>query len=199
MGPCVVSGKRKYWWPMRTSPISPTPMQRRSGRVLPAARSASDTAPVRVLIGDSDEQFRRRLCASLAADPQLEVVGEADDGELALQLLRSLRPDVALLDEDMPSFGGAAIARVLRFEQPEVRVFVMTRSGSGARMTRSAEPAEIDFCGAVVCELRQPLTAINGDVELAMRLLETDPASALDALGQVATQLTRIDRLLVEL
>jgi len=66
-------------------------------------------------------------------------------------------------------------------------------------MTRSAEPAEIDFYGAVVCELRQPLTAINGDVELAMRLLETDPASALDALGQVATQLTRIDRLLVEL
>ncbi len=107
-------------------------MQRRSGRVLPAARSASDTAPVRVLIGDSDEQFRRRLRASLAADPQLEVVGEADDGELALQLLRSLRPDVALLDEDMPSFGGAAIARVLRFEQPEVRVVVMTRSGSGA-------------------------------------------------------------------
>ena len=106
-------------------------MELRSGRVLPA-RSASEAPRIRVLIGDSDSEFRRALRASFAADPRIEVVGEADDGELALQLLRWLRPDVALLDEDMPSFGGAAIARVLRFEQPEVRVVVMTRTGSGA-------------------------------------------------------------------
>ena len=41
--------------------------------------------------------------------------------------LRRLRPDVALVDEDMPCFGGAAIARVLRSELPETRVVVMTR------------------------------------------------------------------------
>jgi DNA-binding NarL/FixJ family response regulator len=80
-----------------------------------------------LLIGDSDTEFRRALRVSLAADPSVEVVGEADDGDLALQLLRLLRPDVALIDEDMPSFGGAAIARVLRSELPETRVVVMTR------------------------------------------------------------------------
>jgi len=113
-------------WPMRTSPISPTPVELRSGPVLPA-RSDSETAPIRVLIGDSDGEFRRLLRVSFAADPSIEVVGEADDGELALQLLRRLRPDVALLDEDMPSFGGAAIARVLRSERSETRVVVLTR------------------------------------------------------------------------
>ena len=119
---------------MRTSPFSPpTPLVLRSGRTSHASRSASATAPIRVLIGDSDPRFRRDLRASLAADPSFDVVGEVDDGDLALQLLRRLRPDVALIDEDMPSFGGAAIARILRSELPETRVVVMTRQQFGGR------------------------------------------------------------------
>ncbi len=66
-------------------------------------------------------------------------------------------------------------------------------------MKRSAEPPELDFYGAVVCELRQPLTAITGGIQLAMRFLDTDPSRATQALDQVAIQLTRVDRLLVEL
>jgi DNA-binding NarL/FixJ family response regulator len=112
---------------VQTSPLTPTPQPLRSGSVRPAPRSGSDTAPIRLLIGDGDDAFRRSLRASLATDPRIDVVGEADDGDLALRLLRSLRPDVALLDEDMPSFGGAAIARVIRSELPETRVVVMTR------------------------------------------------------------------------
>lgn len=114
---------------MQTSPLSPIPQSRRSGRVRPTPRSA----PIRLLIGDSDGEFRRALRASFAADPRIEVVGEADDGELALELLRALRPDVALLDEDMDSFGGAAIARVVKGELPDVRVVVMTRAAVVAR------------------------------------------------------------------
>ena len=83
------------------------------------------------MIGDSDGHFRRALRESLSADPRIELVGEADDGELALQLLRRLRPDVALVDEDMPCFGGAAIARILRSELPATRVVVMTREKLG--------------------------------------------------------------------
>ena len=113
---------------MQTSPFPPIPPQLRSGRTLHASRSDSETAPIRVLLGDSDGEFRRALRTSLANDPRIVVVGETDDGERALQLLRWLRPDIALLDEDLPAFGGAAIARVLRSELPETRVVVLTRS-----------------------------------------------------------------------
>jgi DNA-binding NarL/FixJ family response regulator len=85
-----------------------------------------------VLIGDGDGIFRHALRASFATDPRIEVVGEADDGQQALQLLRQLRPDVALVDEDMPSFGGFAIARILSAVLPETRVVVLTRSRSEA-------------------------------------------------------------------
>lgn len=117
---------------MQTSPTSPTP-RLRSGRALPASRSRSETAPIRVLIGDADSDFRRALRTSFEADPRIEVVGEAHDGAQALTLLRWLRPDVALVDEDMPSFGGAAIARVIGSELPETRVVVLTRPIAGAR------------------------------------------------------------------
>lgn len=81
---------------------------------------------IRVVIGDGHDTFRRDLRATLAAEPDIDVVGEADDGEIALRLVRCLRPAVAVLDEDMPSLGGAAVARVLASELPEVRVVILT-------------------------------------------------------------------------
>ena len=105
----------------------PTPPEPRSGRSSHASRSVTPTRRIRLVIGDSDGEFRRSLRNGILMDPGMELVGETDDGEVALALLRQLRPDVALLDEDMPAFGGAAIARVLRTELPDTRVVVMTR------------------------------------------------------------------------
>ncbi|HEY7624755.1 MAG TPA: response regulator [Candidatus Limnocylindria bacterium] len=82
---------------------------------------------VRLFIGDGDAEFRALLRATAAADPRFDVVGEADDGVVALRLLRSLRPDVALLDADLPSFGGSAVARILSRELPQLRVVVLAR------------------------------------------------------------------------
>ena len=66
-------------------------------------------------------------------------------------------------------------------------------------MKGPAEGPESEFCDAVVCELRQPLTSITGQVQLAMRLLETDPTRAREALRQVVTQIARTNMVLVEL
>lgn len=104
----------------------------RSGPRLPTARSANGPRTLRLFIGDADGVFRRTLRDGLAAEPGVDVVGESDDGADALRLIRWARPDVALLDEDLPSFGGAAISRILRHELPETRVVVLTRAASTA-------------------------------------------------------------------
>jgi len=87
---------------------------------------------IRVVIGDSHVGFRRTLRETFSGESDMDVVGETDDGELALQLVRRLRPNVALLDEDLPSLGGGAVARVLAAELPEVRVVILTAASEGS-------------------------------------------------------------------
>jgi len=58
---------------------------------------------------------------------------------------------------------------------------------------------EIDFYDEMVCELRQPLTAIAGGIQLARRFLQTDPSRVGATLDQVAAQVARMDRMLVTL
>jgi two-component system, chemotaxis family, protein-glutamate methylesterase/glutaminase len=61
---------------------------------------------LRVLVVDDSLTIRRRLCEILAADPELEVVGEAEDGKRAIELCGQLRPDVMTLDMVMPVMSG---------------------------------------------------------------------------------------------
>ena len=63
---------------------------------------------IRIVLGDDGTESRHALHALLAAQPDIDVVGVVDDGDVALRLLRLLKPDIALLDEDMAAFGGAA-------------------------------------------------------------------------------------------
>ena len=94
---------------------------------------ASGARPIRVLIADDRDVARRRLRAQLSEALDVEVVGEADDGALALQLAHWLQPDVALLDERLPKIGGLELARVLAAQLPEVRVVILTGGASAVR------------------------------------------------------------------
>jgi DNA-binding NarL/FixJ family response regulator len=84
------------------------------------------SGPVRVLLVDDQALFREALRTLLEVRPEIEVVGEAGDGDAALRQAADLRPDVVLMDLHMPVLDGIAATRRLRVEQPDVRVLALT-------------------------------------------------------------------------
>ena len=81
---------------------------------------------LRLLITDDHDVVRQGLRLYLRRDPEIEVVGEAADGEEAVELARSLRPDVVLMDLLMPKMDGIAATEAIRSELPEVEVVALT-------------------------------------------------------------------------
>ncbi|MGE0546978.1 MAG: response regulator [Kofleriaceae bacterium] len=81
---------------------------------------------VRVLIVDDQTLFRAGLRTLLSTRPELEIVGDAENGQAALALAANVRPDVALMDLKMPVLDGVAATRRLRVELPTCRVVALT-------------------------------------------------------------------------
>jgi DNA-binding NarL/FixJ family response regulator len=83
---------------------------------------------VRVLIVDDHPLFRDGL-TNLLASRGVEVVGTAQDGLEALERARALRPEVILMDVQMPRIGGLAATRLIKAELPEITIVMLTMSG----------------------------------------------------------------------
>jgi DNA-binding NarL/FixJ family response regulator len=108
-----------------------------------------------VLIADDQALIRVGLRKILEAEPELEVVGEAADGEDAVAATRQLRPDVVLMDIRMPVLDGIEATRRLVRDQPNTRVLILTtfgldgyvydalRAGASGFMLKDAPPEEI--------------------------------------------------------
>jgi DNA-binding NarL/FixJ family response regulator len=82
--------------------------------------------PVRVLLVDDDDLMRAGLRSVLSSDETIEVVGEAGDGREALGEVRTLRPDLVLMDIRMPELDGIAATREVLAVEPHVKVVVLT-------------------------------------------------------------------------
>ncbi len=83
-------------------------------------------ANLSILIADDHPVLRAGMKALLAADPTLDVIGEASDGRVALRMVKELHPDVAVLDLSMPGLNGAAVTRQLQIDCPDCKVVVLT-------------------------------------------------------------------------
>lgn len=81
---------------------------------------------IRVLIADDHAIVRKGIRALLATEPDVEVVGEAENGQEAVTAALELQPDVILMDLMMPEMDGIEATRCITADQPEARILVLT-------------------------------------------------------------------------
>ncbi len=163
--------------------------------------------PIRILIADDHAVVRSGLRAVLGSDPNLEIVGEAEDGTQTLEMVERLHPEVVLLDITMPPKDGITTAKRLKEAHPEVIVLFLTMhedesllhealqaGGSGYVIKRAAESEIIDAIHAVRrgdiyvhpsmtrALLHQPVTSVHRRSLPAMELTRRE----LDVLRLLA-------------
>ena len=81
---------------------------------------------IRVLLADDHQLFRQGLRSMLAADAEIEVVGEAENGRHAVELARQLAPDVVVMDVSMPDLDGIGATQQVRERSPGVQVLALS-------------------------------------------------------------------------
>lgn len=86
----------------------------------------SNSQPIRVLLVDDHLMVRRGLATFLKVFDDLELVGEAESGETAVQLCTQLLPDVVLMDMKMPDMDGPTATRLIRQQYPKIQVVALT-------------------------------------------------------------------------
>jgi len=95
--------------------------------------------PLTIVIAEDHPVFRKGLTDVLAAAPEFRIVGEAGDGERALELVRQHRPRVVLLDIDMPKASGLAVAEAVRREKLDTAVVMLTMYKDAALFRRALD------------------------------------------------------------
>lgn len=125
---------------------------------------------IRVLIVDDHSVVRKGLRMFLGRDPALAVVGEAADGQEAVERSRALRPDVVLMDLLMPGMDGIAATAAIRQELPDTEVLALTSVLESAAVVGAVKAGAIGYLlkNTQAAELRRAIkAAAAGQVQLA--------------------------------
>lgn len=162
---------------------------------------------IRVLVVDDQALVRTGFRMIIGAEPDLEVVGDAADGDAATVLAASLRPDVVLMDVRMPVLDGIAATRRIMETRPESRVLILTtydldeyvydalRAGASGFLLKDAPPEQLVDAIRVVARgdaLLAPRVTRRLIEEFARRTPARVPAGSLDELTEREREVLRL-------
>jgi len=141
---------------------------------------------IRLLLADDQALVRGALAALLALEPDLEVVAEVGSGDAVLDAVREHRPDVALLDVEMPGLDGITAAAAIRDQFPDVRVLIVTTFGRPGYLRRALQAGASGFVvkDTPAAELADAVRRVHAGLRVV------DPALATDSLVAGESPLT---------
>ncbi len=144
---------------------------------------------IKVLLADDHTLVREGIRSLLQLNADIEVVGEASDGNIAIQKARELKPDVVVMDISMPSMSGVEATREIRKHNPEINIVVLSRhdnllyarslleAGASAYVPKKA--ASTELASAIRAVYRGEVflhpSVAKGVVQDYVRLLQSEP------------------------
>ncbi len=105
----------------------------------------TESSSIRLLLGDDHPVVRSGLKAILCSQPNFEVIGEAANGVRAVELVDRLRPDVVLMDLQMPEMDGVAAIEKIKPMHPEIQILELTTYETDADIMRAVEKGANGF------------------------------------------------------
>ena len=108
-----------------------------NGVVSGSSDQVDDLPRTRILVVDDHDLFRSGLSSLLAREYGFEVIAQASNGTMAIRLARELRPEVVLMDLNMPRVSGEDATRAITAQDPDVRVVMLTVADDEAAVARS--------------------------------------------------------------
>jgi len=140
----------------------------------------SSSQPIRVMLVDDHTMVRRGLATFLKVFDDLQLAGEAESGESAIQLCAEVLPDVILMDMSLPGMDGATATHVIRQQFPQIQVIALTSFKEGKIIKNALEAGAIGYLLKDVSadDLVRAIRAANAgratlSPEVAQALVET--------------------------
>lgn len=166
----------------------------------------ADGSPLRVLIVEDDPMMQLGLEQSLMAHPQLEIVGQAEDGYLGVQAALKLKPDLVVMDIGLPRLDGIAATQQIKAALPETHVVMLTSHKTDTEIVAALSSGADAYCikGASVERLLTAIAAaVEGatylDPQIARRVIENlKPPTASGNTANLSQRELEVLKLMVE-